>query len=301
MDLPKFHETFMPILRVLADNQVISAKELNDYVIQNEYKNLPPELLNQTDKSSGKSTLRGRINWGKAYLKQGKFVHFPARGHVQITAKGQEVISNQKFITIQLLRQDEDFLAGRFANIKNASQQQTNLQTTNKDEQNPQEKIDEGIAQIDAEVKTELLELLRNVDAYKFEAIVLKLLAKMGYGDTETTSKSHDGGIDGIVKEDKLGLDKIYLQAKRYGEDNKVREKDIRNFIGAMSGDTQKGVFFTTSSFDDKAIAKAANAHHKIILIDGHKLVDLMHEYNVGVQTDNKIIIKKVDADFFDG
>ena len=105
----------------------------------------------------------------------------------------------------------------------------------------------------------------------------------MGYGDFVETSKTGDGGIDGIINEDKLGLDKIYIQAKRYGE-NKVREKDIRNFIGAMSGDTQKGVFVTTSSFDIKAEKKAGDAHHKIILIDGLKLVDLMHQYNVGVQ-----------------
>lgn len=98
----------------------------------------------------------------------------------------------------------------------------------------------------------------------------------MGYGDFIETAKTGDGGIDGIINEDKLGLDKIYIQAKRYGE-NKVREKDIRNFIGAMSGDTQKGVFVTTSNFDHGAIKKASDAHHKIILIDGIKLVDLMH------------------------
>ena len=109
------------------------------------------------------------------------------------------------------------------------------------------------------------------------------LLKKMGYGDFIETSKSRDGGIDGIINEDKLGLDKIYIQAKRYDE-NKVREKDIRNFIGAMSGDTTKGVFVTTSDFDKDAIQKAHDAHHNIILIDGKKLVSLMHQYNVGVQ-----------------
>ena len=122
----------------------------------------------------------------------------------------------------------------------------------------------------------------------------------MGYGDFIETAKTGDGGIDGIINEDKLGLDKIYIQAKRYGE-NKVREKDIRNFIGAMSGDTQKGVFVTTSNFDSGAIKKASDAHHTIILIDGIKLVDLMHQYNVGIQIKTVYEVKELDNDFFDG
>lgn len=121
----------------------------------------------------------------------------------------------------------------------------------------------------------------------------------MGYGDFIETAKSGDGGIDGIINEDKLGLEKIYIQAKRFNE-GKVREKDIRNFIGAMSGDTNKGVFVTTSEFDEKALYKAQSAHHKIICIDGAKLVTLMHEFNVGIQVKNTFEIKQIDEDFFD-
>jgi len=107
-----------------------------------------------------------------------------------------------------------------------------------------------------------------------------------------------DGGIDGIINQDELGLDKIYIQAKRY-TDNKVREKDIRNFIGAMSGDTTKGVFVTTSDFDSAAIKKAHDAHHTIILIDGIKLASLMHTHNIGVQVKDTYEVKEVDEDFF--
>jgi restriction system protein len=146
----------------------------------------------------------------------------------------------------------------------------------------------------------ELLEKLRGIDPYYFEKVILILLKKMGYGDFIETSKSGDGGIDGIINEDKLGLEKIYTQAKRYNE-NKVREKDIRNFIGAMSGDTRKGVFITTSSFDAAAIKKAHDAHHTIILIDGSKLVDLMHQFNVGIQIKTVYEIKELDNDFFEG
>ncbi|MEO5787879.1 restriction endonuclease, partial [Gelidibacter sp.] len=162
----------------------------------------------------------------------------------------------------------------------------------------PQDLIDEGFNQIEDEVKNDLLEKLKIIDPYYFEKVILILLKKMGYGDFIETAKSGDGGIDGIINEDKLGLDKIYIQAKRFNE-NKVREKDIRNFIGAMSGDTNKGVFVTTSLFDKGAEEKAKSAHHKIVLIDGNHLVDLMHEYDVGVQVKATYQVKHLDEDFF--
>ena len=111
------------------------------------------------------------------------------------------------------------------------------------------------------------------MNPYEFEKIILKLFKAMGYGDTIETPKSNDGGIDGIINQDKLGLEKIYIQAKRFN-DNKVRETDIRNFIGAMSSDTNKGIFVTTSTFDTKAIDKAKLAHHKIKLIDKEELIN---------------------------
>lgn len=121
---------------------------------------------------------------------------------------------------------------------------------------------------------------------------------KMGNGDFIETSKSGDGGIDGIIDEDKLGLDKIYIHAKRFTE-NKVREKDVRNFIGAMSGDTNKGVLVTTSLFDKGTVEKAKNTHHEIIVLDGNKLVDLMHEYDIGVEIKQSYEVKHLDEDFF--
>jgi len=159
--------------------------------------------------------------------------------------------------------------------------------------------IDSGVSAIEAQTKSDLLERLRELDPFYFEKVILILLKKMGYGEFIETSKSGDGGVDGIIDEDKLGLEKIYIQAKRY-TDKKVRETDIRNFIGAMSGDTRKGVFVTTSSFDAAASKKAREAHHTIILIDGDRLVDLMYQYNVGVQVRSLYEIKDVDADFFE-
>ena len=162
----------------------------------------------------------------------------------------------------------------------------------------PQDLIDSGFAAIESQTKEELIEKLKSIDPYYFEKVILILLKKMGYGDFVETAKSGDGGIDGIINQDELGLEKIYIQAKRYN-DNKVREKDIRNFIGAMSGDTTKGVFVTTSEFDNSAVKKAHDAHHRIILIDGIKLAELMITHNVGVQIRDTYEVKEIDEDFF--
>ena len=163
----------------------------------------------------------------------------------------------------------------------------------------PQDLIDSGFSAIESQVKGDLLEKLKTIDPYYFEKVILILLKQMWYGDFIETSKSGDGGIDGIINEDKLWLEKIYIQAKRYNE-NKVREKDIRNFIGAMSGDTTKWIFVTTSMFDELAIKKAHDAHHRIILIDWEKMVSLMHQYGVGVQVRTTYEVKEIDEDFFE-
>lgn len=289
MDLPKFNETFIPILEVLSDEKIIRHGELLKRVEDKYYSDLPKELLEKKTKS-GDPLIRNRIAWGKSYLKKGGFVHYPERGMVQITKKGKEA-SNKK---LKLKDVESDFLSF-YAEEKTKSTDNNEIKGSS-----PQDLIDSGFSAIELQIKSDLLERLNDIDPYYFEKVILILLKKMGYGDFIETSKSKDGGIDGVINEDKLGLEKIYIQAKRYNE-NKVREKDIRNFIGAMSGDTNKGVFVTTSAFDDSAVKKAHDAHHSIILIDGNKLVDLMHQYGVGVQVRNVYEVKEVDEDFFEG
>lgn len=291
-ELPKFHETFNPILDILSNGEIIHHRELLKKVVDKYYSDLPKELLDQKTKS-GEPLILNRIAWGKSYLKKGGYIIYPKRGMVQITDKGKK--SNDE--KLQLKDIDEE------SNILVFYTEEKNKGISNTSEikhSSPQDLIDRGFSEIEAKVKNELLEKLKVLDPYYFEKVILILLKKMGYGDFIETTKSGDGGIDGIINEDKLGLDKIYIQAKRY-DDNKVREKDIRNFIGAMSGDTSKGVFVTTSDFDKGAIQKAHDAHHTIILIDGNKLVDLMHEYNVGVQIKATYDVKELDDDFFEG
>lgn len=296
MELPKYHETFIPVLEILNTVESIKSRDLASKVRDLYYSELPIELMNQKT-SSGANVLIDRILWGKSYLKMGKFVIYPKRGFVQITEKGKRILELGK-LPLQDLQNDSDFINHR-ETVTSEKINEIEDEIIKIENASPQDLIDSGFSTIETEVKTELLERLKEIDPYYFEKVILILLKKMGYGDFIETSKSGDGGIDGIINEDKLGLEKIYTQAKRYDE-NKVREKDIRNFIGAMSGDTSKGVFITTSTFDDAAVKKAKEAHHRIILIDGLKLVDLMHQYNVGVQVKTIYEIKEIDNDFFE-
>ena len=296
MELPKYHETFIPVLEILNTVESIKSRELVSKVRDTYYADLPQELMNQNT-SSVANVLLDRILWGKSYLKMGKFVSYPKRGFVQITEKGKRILSVGD-LPLHDLQNDPDFIGHR-ESVKSEKENEISLDIVSVENASPQDLIDSGFSTIETEVKTELLEKLKEIDPYYFEKVILILLKKMGYGDFIETSKSGDGGIDGIINEDKLGLEKIYTQAKRYNE-NKVREKDIRNFIGAMSGDTSKGVFITTSTFDNSAIKKAKEAHHRIILIDGLKLVELMHQYNVGVQVKTVYEVKELDNDFFE-
>ena len=298
-ELPKFHETFIPILEVLSSGEVMHYNDLRKMVKDRYYSDLSEEAL-RLSTQNGDPLILNRIGWAKAYLRQAGFISQPKRGMVQITDKGRTVLVHRK-LTLADLKSDPEYVSREVEKKKSRN----NFDADNfsadgdVDSLSPQDLIDQGFVAIRKEVKSDLLEKLRSIDPYYFEKVILILLKKMGYGDFIETKKSGDGGIDGIINQDQLGLEKIFIQAKRYNA-NKVRETDIRNFIGAMSGDTTKGVFVTTSDFDEAAIKKAHDAHHKIILIDGEKLVDLMHQFDVGVQVKSIYEIKEVDEDFFE-
>jgi restriction system protein len=290
MEIPKFHETFVPILEVLADEKAIHYKELCKTIIEKYYSHLPEDVLS-TKTKSGDLLIFNRINWGKSYLKKSGYIHYPGRGIVQITQKGKDV--DLKSINLKSVVDD----SGLFDFYKD--EKDKNIEDLKVRESSPQDLIDSGFSAIETQTKSDLLDKLKTADPFYFEKIILILLHKMGYGDFIETSKTGDGGIDGIINQDKLGIDKIYIQAKRY-TDNKVREKDIRNFIGAMSGDTLKGVFVTTSCFDEAATRKASSANHTIILIDGPKLVDLLYQFGVGVYIKDVYEVKVIDDMFFE-
>lgn len=292
--IPKFHEVFIPMLTVLAAHGELHREELKRLVRDEHFADLPEELLTRRT-STGQVLIMNRIGWAISYLKQGKFVEQPKRGYVQITEKGSVALS-AGMLPLRQLKNDSDYLASE---EEKGKQRKLQDPVTLGADETPQDLIDQGFATIRDGLMADLLERLKTIDPFYFEKVILILLKKMGYGDFVETKKTGDGGIDGIINQDQLGIEKIYIQAKRYSE-NKVREKDIRNFIGAMSGDTTKGVFVTTSLFDEAAVKKAKEAHHKIILIDGYKLTDLMFQFGVGVQTTSVYELKELDEDFFD-
>jgi restriction system protein len=292
--IPKFHETFIPILNVLKNGEELHYQELRRRVRDQYYADLPEELLTKKT-STGDILILNRIGWAKAYLKQAKFIEQPRRAFVKITSKGLARLANNN-LTLSELKKDIDYKAAESEKGKLKSEKVVDI---DEKDYSPQDLIEQGLENIKENLKADLLEKLKVIDPYYFEKVILILLKKMGYGEFVETKKSGDGGVDGIINQDQLGISKIYIQAKRYTE-NKIREKDIRNFIGAMSGDTTNGVFVTTSSFDESAIRKAKEAHHKIILIDGIRLTELMFEFNVGLQTVNTYELKEVDQDFFE-
>lgn len=296
MALPKFDETFYPILSVLKNGATVKSSDLPDLLIEHNFFNPnQEELLLKT--ASGGNVYRDRVSWGKTYLKQGKFVTQPSRGLVQITQKGKDFLSaGKEKLLLADLKDDPDFMA-----------HEPTVSTAKKigeailEKFSPQDLMDSGFKTLSDNLKTELLDRLFQTNPYYFQNVILILFEKMGYGGFETTPKSGDGGIDGVINQDQLGIDRIYIQAKRYNAISKVREPEIRNFIGAMSGDVGKGIFVTTSSFDDLAIKKATgDRNHTIILVDGNKLVDLLIKYSIGVQTKNVYEIKEIDEDFFE-
>lgn len=218
-EVPKFHETFIPILSVLSDGEILHYKELRKRVRDEYFWHLPSELLEQKTKT-GDILILNRIGWGKAYLKQANLISQPERAMVQITEKGKKILL-QWTLTLEELKNDKDYMEYEPSkNNKGTTENDISMENAS-----PQDLIDAGFFTIEEQLKNDLLERLKNIDPYYFEKVILILLKKMGYGDFVETAKSGDGGIDGIINEDKLGLEKIYIQAKRYNE-NKIREKN---------------------------------------------------------------------------
>lgn len=297
MAVPKFHQTFLPILKALKHGNEQKTSDLPDQILDSGFITLTPDEASER-LDSGELRYHNRVFWAVSYLSQGKFVVRPSRGMVKITQKGLDFLKNnpEKF-TLKMLESDQDFQAY----VPTRSKKDDSITDVDTEDMTPVDLIERGFSEFEKSLEKDLLDKLHESNPYYFEKIVLKLFKKMGYGDFEETTKSRDGGIDGIINQDQLGIEKIYIQAKRYSDGNKVREPEIRNFIGAMSGDVSKGIFVTTSFFDDSAVRKAKDArNHKIILIDGSQLVSLMIKHNIGVQIKNTYEVKEVDEDFFE-
>ena len=254
---------------------------------------------------SGKSTVaRSRISWALAYQKQAAAINNPSRGHYEITQRGQELLdSPERPIDTRMLGRFEEFQDFRERSGTKATQ---TAEDEGEDDSSlsPDEQLASAAKAIRAEVQSQLLEQLKQVDPYRFEQVVVDVLKAMGYGVDRTgssrvTSGSGDEGIDGIIDEDVLGLDSIYVQAKRW--QGQVGRPEVQGFAGALQGqNARKGVMITTSSFSGPAIGYADSlANSKVVLIDGVRLAGLMYDYGVGVSDANVVTTRQLDTDYF--
>lgn len=287
MAIPQYQDFMTPVLTAFQDNKPKNHSEVERIVVPQLH--LTKEDCAQLLPSGTQTIVRNRLSWAIYYMYRAGLLQQQKRGVYIITKEGKKALQSGKTINNAFLEQFSSF---------QVFQNKTNKEENKQEETDPATRISNAIEEFNKRTQLELLEQLKTVDPVFFEKICLQLMQSMGYGEkVSLTPKSHDGGIDGIINEDVLGLDKIYLQAKRYST-NKVNEKEMRDFVGALTlSQTQKGVFITTSDFDKKAIDMAARKN--IILIDGDKLTSLMIRYNVGVQTKETYQIKELDLSFF--
>ena len=251
--------------------------------------------------SSNEARYTNRAGWALTYLKQSGLIESPKRAYFKITNLGMKQLAKKPAeLTENDLKQYkgyQDFVA-RNKSIKKQETGQKN--DSNDDSVSPIENLKNSYEMYRQSVCDDMLDILKKCDDRFFERLCVKLITAMGYGDGETTPRSHDGGIDGIINQDKLGLDKIYIQAKRYNN-HKVTRPEVDKFVGAVSiHGAKRGIFITTDSFVSSIANVSANSELRIVFIDGQQLVKLMYDYNVGVTSEDSFIIKKIDADYFE-
>ena len=305
IDIPKFHEFFTPVLEVINDKGEISAHEAVEIVVKK--MDLNDEQLAIVQESNGRPLAKNRIHWAFSYLKQAGGITRPKRGYINIGPNCVSFLGLGRPVTLNDLRatsewkEREELKAQRA--ISNSKDSDLSLLT----DETPEDLIDKGIKSLRFQLIADLLEQVKGISPAAFEGLVLQVLAKMGYGGGDAKQiqgvpRGPDGGIDGKINEDKLGLDQIYIQAKRYSE-NSVGRPTIQSFVGAMSGGgCKKGVFVTSSTFTSEAKSFAAGLTDvRLVLIDGVRLAKLMIEHCVGVQVKETIQVAKIDQDFFSG
>lgn len=304
--IPKFDNFFLPCLECLSDGKIYTQELLRAYVIN--YFQLSVEDANALVKSGKKTMVADRVQWTTSYFLQAGLIDAPKRGNYVISDLGKKFLSEHKngFDKVDLMQIPSfaRFIAGRGTKPKTTAQASTG--TDNQvEESTPTDIIDDAIRQINSALAQDLLAKILEMTPLFFEKLVVELLVKMGYGGSfedaaSVTQYSHDEGIDGVIKEDKLGLDTIYIQAKRWDKGT-VGRKEIQAFVGALNmKHASKGVFITTSSFTDEAKKCAKEVQSKIVLIDGEQLCKYMIEYNLGVSSRQVYEIKQIDSDYFE-
>ena len=298
------YDLMLPLLRIMQSHDVTyNLKEAYEALLQ-ELK-CSEEERNET-MEDGRNVIFYRLQWAKTYLKKAGLIDYSKRAHFNLSSEGKDLdLRKVEKIDKKYLSRFDTFSEFRKINSKIEKEQKnenTQKDSSNSEELTPPEIISQQSKILKDDLKVELLNLIKNNSPQFFERLVVDLLVAMGYGGShqdaaQAIGKTNDGGIDGVISEDRLGLDKIYIQAKRW--ENTVGRPDIQQFKGALADQVaKKGVFITTSSFSKEAIESAKKSG--IVLIDGEKLTSLMIEFGLGVQIERSFHIYKIDQDRFD-
>ena len=306
MPIPDFQSITLPLLQLAGDGKEHSNKEV--IAVFADKWNLTEEERERLLPSKVAKVFANRVMWAKTYIKKAGLIALTGRGLFEITGRGYELLkSPPEKLTIKHLKQYEEFREFQTINreAKSVSGKDESPQD-NVEVRTPEELLATGYESISGALISDLLDVIQSTTPAFFERLVVDLLLKMGYGDDETRSGlvlggSGDEGIDGVISEDKLGLDMIYIQAKKWEDGNSVSRPEIQKFVGALQGKrAKKGVFITTSTFTKGATDYASMVETRVILIDGQKLANLMIDHDVGVSLKDSYLIKKIDSDYFE-
>jgi restriction system protein len=299
MAVPDFQSLMLPLLQLVSDQKQYKFRDSIDQLAST-FK------LTEADRKqllpSGRQPLfDNRVGWAKTYLKKSGLLDTPKRGIIVITDRGNEILqSKPEKIDIKFLKQFPEF-----TDFHSSKRESSNVEDTSElSTQTPEELFENSYLSIRKSLAQELLNTVKGVSAAYFEKLVVDLVVRMGYGGPfkdsgMVTGKGPDAGIDGIIKEDKLGLGLIYIQAKKWKAENVVGRPEVHKFIGALADRrSRKGIFITTSYFSDEAYEAAGKAD--VVLINGEELAELMIDYNLGVSTQKVFELKSIDRDYFE-
>ena len=294
----------LPVLQLIADKSVHRIAELEPLVAAHFH--LSEEDRAETLPSGAETRLHNRVGWAMYDLYKAGLLRRVKRAHYDITELGKkELQTPPERMDRNYLRKYDSFREWEEKSARKSKISSSKTDTLPDESATPEDQMAEAFATMQAALADELLEKVKEISPLAFEQLVLSLMIRMGYGGSRESSgfltkASGDNGIDGLINEDRLGLDVIYLQAKRYTE-NTISEPQIREFVGALAGkQANKGVYITTTAFSRQAVAFAERVQQKVILIDGERLAELMIEHDLGVSTKTEYKIKRLDTDYFD-
>lgn len=301
MAIPDYQTIMLSLLKYASDGKVHSTRESINY-LAGEF-HLSDEELKELLPSGKQALFDNRVGWANTYIKKAGLIESNKKGFFIITERGQEVLKQSpEKVDINFLNQFPEFVEFRKPKKKPPIGPPVVEPIT--DDKNPEETLEAAYQELHDGLASELLQTVKQCPPDFFERLVVDVLIKMGYGGSrkeagQAVGKISDEGIDGIIKEDKLGLDVIYIQAKRW-ENTTVGRPEIQKFVGALLGQkARKGIFITTSNFSKEATEYVKGLDSKIILIDGQRLAELMIAYSVGASTTAIYEVKKIDSDYF--